>query len=83
MKSTENKFPIYRKYVGVETYFKIVNEKEFIEIKKVGSQYINHHIVATQFPEIQFIKDMIDCYEVRWEEISELCFNEFEKKNEQ
>jgi len=70
MKSTEKQFPFYRKYVGIDTYFKIVGEKEFIEIKKVGKQFVKHHIVATQFPEMQLIKDMIDCYEGRWETIT-------------
>ena len=80
MKSTVKDFPIYRKYVGVETHFKILNEKEFIEIKRVGKQFVKHHVVAIQFPEMQFIKDMIDCYEGRWEEDREVVFNEIEKK---
>lgn len=80
MKSTENIFPVYRKYVGVETYFKILGAKEFIEIKRVGKQFVKHHVVATQFPEMQFIQDMIDCYEGRWEEMSKTFFEEFEKK---
>jgi len=67
MKSTENQFPIYRKYVGVETYFKIVNDREFIEIKKVGKRIVTDKIIAIQFPEMQFITDMIGCYEGRWE----------------
>jgi len=80
MKSIEKQFPIYRKYVGIETYFKIESNKEFIEIKKVGNLYVKHHIVATQFPETQLIKDMIDVYEGRWEEINKDLFDEVDLK---
>ncbi|MFK8045500.1 MAG: hypothetical protein AB8B72_08390 [Crocinitomicaceae bacterium] len=64
-------FPIYRKYTGIDVWFKIKNQTEFEEIKKIGLRTIITNIEAKIFPEKQFIRDMIDCYENRWEPISE------------
>ena len=69
-------FPIYRKYIGIDVWFKIESTTEFTEIKKMGSRFLNTKITATIFPEKQFIQDMIQCYEKRWEIISEKDFNQ-------
>ena len=65
------KFPIYRKYKGIDVWFKIDSLKSFTEYKKLGSKLIEHQVNAIVFPEQQFIRDMIDCYENRWEEVSQ------------
>ena len=45
-------FPQYRKYKNIETYFKIISEKEFEEISSLGNKYVKHSIVAEQYPEM-------------------------------
>lgn len=64
-------FPIYRKYNGIDVWFKIISETEFIEYKKMGSKLLTHHVKATIFPEKQFIQDLINCYENRWIKVNE------------
>ncbi|MGV6862196.1 MAG: hypothetical protein ACWA41_10510 [Putridiphycobacter sp.] len=60
-------FPIYRKYKGIDVWFKILDLTHFIEYKKLGQKIIEHEVKATIFPEQQFIRDLIDCHEDRWE----------------
>jgi hypothetical protein len=62
-------YPVYRKYKGLDTWFKIVSDTEFFEVKKVGQKFLKSHIIAEKFPEKQFIQDMIQCYENRWVEV--------------
>lgn len=67
-------FPAYRKYSGVDTWFKITSDRDFTEIKRVGKRYLKTDIHATQFPEMQFIRDMLECYEGRWQKVAEREF---------
>ena len=75
-------FPVYRKYNGLDTWFKIISEAEFLEVKRIGKQMLRSHIIADKFPEKQFIRDMIECYENRWIEVdaktAETIFSETE-----
>ncbi len=64
-------FPIYRKYKGIEVWFKIESLTQFTEIKKMGSHLLKTKITAKIFPEKQFIHDMINCHENRWDKITE------------
>lgn len=70
-------FPIYRKYKGIDVWFKIYNTDCFLEVKKVGKRTISSEIKAILYPEKQFIMDMINCYEDRWEEADEVAFKTF------
>lgn len=63
-------YPVYRKYKNLEVWFKISDENHFIEIKKLGSNYLLSEITANQFPEKLLIQDMIAMHENRWEEVS-------------
>jgi hypothetical protein len=72
-------YPIYRKYKGIDVYFKIESETEFVEYKKMGSKLLKDHILAKIFPEKQFIQDMINLYEDRWIEVSEIEVLDFIK----
>lgn len=73
-------YPVYRKYNGADTWFKIISETEFMEVKRVGSKLLRSHIIAVQFPEKQFIRDMLALHEQRWVEpdtaLAEDLFNE-------
>jgi len=65
-------YPIYRKYKGIDVWFKIDSETEFTEYKKMGNKLLKDTIVAKIFPEKQFIQDMINLYEDRWIEVTEI-----------
>lgn len=73
------KFPIYRKYKGIDVWFKINSLTHFIEYKRLGEKLIEHQVEAKIFPEQQFIRDMIDLYENRWEMVNETEFKNFIK----
>ncbi len=73
------KYPIYRKYNGIDVWFKILSETEFLEYKKMGAKVLKDQIVAKIFPEKQFIQDMINLYEERWIEVTESEFLRFIK----
>lgn len=62
-------FPVYRKYRGLETYFKIHGFDGFTEIKKMGDRYIISEIKAVQFPEKRLIQDMLELHENRWQAV--------------
>jgi hypothetical protein len=64
-------FPTYRKFVGINVWFKIENDRKFVEIKQIGSKFIIHTVIAEQYPEIILIADMLDCLENRWEKIEQ------------
>ena len=68
-------YPQFRKYRNANSWFKILSDKEFQEIKKVGERYERYHIIAEQFPEMNHIRDMLKCEEDRWENIDEAEFN--------
>lgn len=67
-------FPTYRKFVGINVWFKIENDRKFVEIKQIGSKFITHTMIAEQYPEILLIADMLDCLDNRWEKIEESEF---------
>jgi hypothetical protein len=64
-------FPIYRKYKHGKNYFKINAKNQFEEIQCIGSKKIHHVIDAKQFPELNFILDLIN-----------FNFNEIEQSND-
>jgi len=74
MLTTKTKFPIYRKYTGISVWFKIENDKNFIEVRQIGSKFVKHIVVAEQYPEMVLIKDMIACFEGRWEKSDAVSF---------
>jgi hypothetical protein len=67
-------FPQYRKYKNIETYFKIISEKEFEEISSLGNKYVKHSIVAEQYPEMLRIQDMLNCEGGTWEVVEETVY---------
>ncbi len=53
------KFPIYRKLINNKVYFKIVDTKNFEEIKLIGSKVSHSKTTANQYPELLLIQDLI------------------------
>ncbi|MBK6950933.1 MAG: hypothetical protein IPH24_02500 [Crocinitomicaceae bacterium] len=64
-------YPIYRKFKGIDVWFKISSDTSFIEIKKLGTRVLISKIEAVQFPEKLLIQDMIAKHENRWEEVDQ------------
>jgi len=71
------KFPIYRKYNGIDVWFKILSSSHFIEYKKLGAKLVTHDITAKIFPEKLFIQDMLNLHEDRWIDATEEEFKSF------
>jgi hypothetical protein len=55
------KFPIYRKYINERHFFKVLDERHFEEIRKIGARTTLSVVAAERFPEIQFVRELIDC----------------------
>lgn len=55
------KFPIYRKLINNKVYYKIVDLKNFEEIKLIGSKVTHSKTTANQYPELLLIQDLIAC----------------------
>jgi len=69
-------FPIYRKYEGNRSYFKINSEESFTEIQLMGTKLFLHEIKAKTYPDFQLIADMISQYNNHWIPSNELEFTE-------
>lgn len=80
MQLYESSFPVYRKYKGIPVWFKLIDDRHFMEIKQVGSRFVSHSVRAEQYPEMLFIQDMIACQDDRWEVVDESAFKQVEAK---
>ena len=80
MQSNSFEFPQFRKYAGIDTFYKIESEKRFIELTKVGSKIKEHIVDAVQYPEMLRIKDMLICLEERWQVITESDYLDFKNQ---
>jgi len=74
-------YPVYRKYKGLNVWFKIISDRSFIELKKLGERWIKHEVEAKQYPEIVLIQDMLRCADDRWEPMSADLFEEILNKS--
>jgi len=52
-------FPIYRKLRGGAHLYRIESIDRFTELQRVGSRWLRHLVVATQYPERLRIAEMI------------------------
>lgn len=52
-------FPVYRKYKNGKNFFKIINARKFEEIMLIGQSAQLREVSATQFPEQNFIRDLV------------------------
>lgn len=55
-------FPVYRKYKNNKHFFKVLSPREFEEVQLIGGKKLKHTIVATQFPEMTLIHDLVYNY---------------------
>lgn len=54
-------FPQYRMISGRKVYYKIISDKQFIELSWIGSKKQCYTITAIQYPEMLRIMDMLEC----------------------
>jgi len=70
-------FPQYRRYLNGMSYFKILNQEEFMEYKLTANQLEEFHFKAKILPDRNYIADMLNDYEQHWENIDEATFEAF------
>lgn len=58
-KLEDTEFPQYRRYKNGLSYFKILSAIEFEEIKLIGNKRIVMKVVAKQYPEMVFVRDLL------------------------
>lgn len=56
-----NVFPVFRKLENFDRYYKIIDERTFVELYKQSGVWKEQLIKAEQYPEILRIQDMIAC----------------------
>ena len=69
-------FPVYRRYNGIDTFFRIDSPDSFLELKIMGSMYQLNHFFANNFLDRVFISDMISLDQDRWLDLSAQDFDE-------
>lgn len=67
-------FPLYRRSKDFKNFYKILNEKEFVQLKIVGTKIRKFHYIVDKYPEIVMIKEMIDCLNEFYQLCEELEF---------
>lgn len=70
MSNKVNDFPQYRMIKERKVYYKIISDKEFIEISWIGDKQLTYKIEAKQYPEMLRIMDMIN-FEAPYEALTE------------
>ena len=71
MVDTKQEFPVYRKYEGDFSFFKIEGPNNFIELKKLANVVTKYEVQAKILPDFQFITDMINKHNNHWLESSQ------------
>ena len=70
-------FPIFRRYLHGNTYYRINSQENFDELMVIGKFFVYKNFQARILPEYQLIIDLIDNAENRWEIIEA---KDFDKK---
>ena len=52
-------YPIYRKLIDGRSIYRIGSAERFTEVQFVGTRAIVHHVMATTYPEMVRMDDMI------------------------
>lgn len=75
-------FPQFRALSNDKVFYKITDDKHFIEIQIIGSKAQIFETAAEQYPEMLKIQDMINLGFEGYKVISEERFNEVLEKHE-
>jgi len=73
-------FPQYRKYTNGSSFFKILSNKEFIELQILGEKVLEYQVLAEQYPELRLINDMLELHHERWEFIDPIEFDTIKRR---
>ncbi|MFT4754560.1 MAG: hypothetical protein ACI85Q_002119 [Salibacteraceae bacterium] len=68
-------YPVFRKYEGDFSFFKITSAHSFIELKVMGENVTKISFTAKILPDFQFINDMVNRHNNHWIDSSESEFN--------
>ncbi len=52
-------YPVYRKYSNAKSYFKVENEREFIQLQLIGKRVMKQVVHAKQYPEMLLVQSLI------------------------
>ena len=77
-------FPLFRRYMHGNTYYRINSQENFDELMVIGKFFVYKNFQARILPEYQLIVDLIENVDNRWETITEKDFDiklDFCKKN--
>lgn len=69
--NNNKQFPQYRRLSSLDVYYKICSDREFLEVKKLGTKWMVMKIIAHQYPERLRIMDML-ANEMQYVSIEEL-----------
>ena len=72
-------YPLYRKYSNAKSYFKVENEREFTQLQQIGKRIMKQVVCAKQYPEMLFIRSLIEMSEPHIILSSKEEFDELEK----
>ncbi|MBU2019610.1 MAG: hypothetical protein KJ941_08190 [Bacteroidetes bacterium] len=61
MNDKVNSFPIYRKLTNSVRVYQILNDRSFNEKQRLGAKVLDYSVIASQYPEMLRIQDMISC----------------------
>lgn len=53
-------FPQYRKYNNGKSVFKVESADKIVELQQIGNRVVAFEIVANQFPEKLWIRDILE-----------------------
>ena len=67
----EIKYPLYRKYKNEKSFFKIISETEFEEIKAEAGKFTFYHFNAQILPDRNLIRDLTFDFKEHCDEIGE------------
>lgn len=56
-------FPQYRKLSNGKTFYKIKDAKSFDEVQLMGTKRLIYSTIASQYPEMLRIKDMLELHQ--------------------
>ena len=76
----EIKYPVYRKYKNEKSFFKIISETEFEEVKLETGNYTFHHFSVQILPDRNLIHDLTFDFKRHCDEIGEKEYLEVKAK---
>lgn len=74
------RWPQYRRMVDGRHYYKVLSPGHFQEIQGVGSHWVMHEVVATAYPEMLRVQEMLQCLEGRYVRVNESEWSEHREK---